>query len=63
MKYTTFEIPKRNGLTRVIQKPENGSSLFSTSFRFLLEDCAEEIKTLNRVKGSGRPRLQAKHGN
>jgi 5S rRNA maturation endonuclease (ribonuclease M5) len=55
-KYTTFEIPKRSGGTRVIQAPINRLKLVQRKLSDLLQDCAEEINV-----SSGRVDLTA-HG-
>ncbi len=42
-KYKTFEIPKRNGGTRVIKAPIDALKLLQQRLSILLQDCADEI--------------------
>jgi retron-type reverse transcriptase len=48
-KYKTFEIPKRNGGTRVIKAPADSLKLVQSRLSVLLQDCLDEI---NRAKNS-----------
>ncbi len=49
-KYTSFEIPKRSGGTRVIQAPIERLKVVQQKLSDLLQDCAEEIKTVTGRK-------------
>jgi len=44
-KYTTFQIPKRNGGQRTIKAPVNALKLVQRRLSDLLQDCIEEINT------------------
>ena len=43
-RYTTFEIPKASGGTRVIQAPEPALKLLQKRLSYLLMDCINEIE-------------------
>lgn len=49
-KYTTFEIPKRNGGQRIINAPCDQLKLLQQRLSDLLQDCLEEINSLQQRK-------------
>ena len=49
-KYTTFQIPKRNGGQRTIQAPVDALKLLQRKLSALLQDCVDEINTANKRK-------------
>jgi RNA-directed DNA polymerase len=49
-KYTTFEIPKRNGGTRTIHAPVGSLKLLQRRLSDLLQDCAQEIVEASKRK-------------
>jgi hypothetical protein len=44
-KYTTFQIPKKNGGTRTIEAPTSALKLVQQRLSVLLQDCVDEINT------------------
>src|SRR5260370_38246243 len=57
-KYTTFEIPKRNGGTHTILAPDNDLKLLQKRLSELLLDCGDEINTAKNRKDKVAPRIQ-----
>jgi len=51
-KYTTFEIPKRNGGHRTIKAPVDGLKLLQRRLSDLLQDCVQEINEAKKVLAS-----------
>src|SRR5437870_1271203 len=49
-KYTTFEIPKRNGGTRTIKAPSQTLKLVQRKLSILLQDCLDEINEAKNLK-------------
>ena len=49
-KYTTFQIPKRNGGLRTISSPSNSLKLLQRRLSDLLQDCVDEINTAKQRK-------------
>ena len=49
-KYTTFQIPKRNGGQRTISSPASGLKLLQRRLADLLQDCVAEINTATQRK-------------
>src|ERR1700754_2877239 len=49
-KYTTFEVPKKQGGTRTILAPRLGLKLLQKKLSDLLQDCLEEISAQKRRK-------------
>jgi len=49
-KYSTFQIPKRNGGQRTIKAPVNALKLVQRRLSDLLQDCVEEINTSKQRK-------------
>lgn len=49
-KYTTFEIPKRNGGQRTIKAPVDRLKSLQRSLGNLLQDCLDEINTARKLK-------------
>jgi hypothetical protein len=50
MKYTTFQIPKRNGGQRTIAAPSDSLKLLQRKLSDLLQDCLDEINTAKQRK-------------
>lgn len=49
-KYTTFQIPKRNGGQRTIHSPSDSLKLLQRRLADLLQDCVDEINTATQRK-------------
>jgi hypothetical protein len=49
-KYTTFQIPKRNGEQRTIKAPVDALKLLQRRLSDLLQDCVDEINTRRQRK-------------
>ena len=52
-KYTSFEIPKRNGGKRQIKAPESSLSLLQRRLATLLNECLEELRRRPKSIESG----------
>jgi hypothetical protein len=61
-KYTSFELPKRNGGTRKILAPSNDLKLLQRRLANLLQDCADEIRLTRGVHDAGPKPDQISHG-
>src|ERR1700674_3044442 len=60
-KYTTFQIPKRNGGLRTIKAPIDGLKLLQRKLSDLLQDCAEEINIDKNRKDRTAHGFKRKH--
>ena len=49
-KYTTFQIPKRNGGQRTIKAPVDALKLLQRKLSDLLQDCVDEVNIANKRK-------------